>query len=195
MEWRRQLFHLSFGLLTAFAVFFFNTVNFGLAGNQIMLIIIGVGFIVFPPISYLISRGRRIPLFEELAEAHLRSGEEELPGKSAYLFYMSLIPVLIIFNWSIVVAGIVGASFADTASTIVGYYKGKKKVIGEKTWEGFVAGLVSAGLGMSLLIGFWKAFAVAALISFVELLPLRDLFGFDDNLILPLTACYFIWVL
>ncbi len=160
-----------------------------------MLVLIGAGFLIFPPISYLLSKGNKVPLFDELAEQQLREGEKELPGKSAYLFFISLVPALIIFDWRIVMTGVVGASFVDTASTIVGFYKGKKKIVGSKTWEGFLAGLLFAGLAMTFFLGFWKAFAVAAILALTELIPTRELLGFDDNLILPLAASYLIWIL
>lgn len=84
-------------------------------------------------------------------------------------------------------------AFVDPAASIVGVLWGKHRLFNNKSWEGFIGGLV-AGLLVSLILGYPLGISLilAVMASVAELITIAD---WDDNFTLPiLTASGAFWL-
>lgn len=101
-------------------------------------------------------------------------------------FIASTIIVFGVFDYSIALLALLLTVFGDFASALVGIRFGKHKLFKKKTFEGFLAGLVTNLLiGFLVLPDYFPIFLTMAVVaSVVELLTNK----LDDNLTVPLFA-------
>ena len=124
-------------------------------------------------------------LFENIFGSMLRSHERDgkLTG-ATWVMFGSVITIML-FSKQVAIIALIFMSLGDTAAGLIGQRFGKHK-IWDKSWEGFIAGLVVCiiiALNYKLLpIHVSVAGAIAAMI--IELLPIP----LDDNFKIPLGA-------
>ncbi len=140
--------------------------------------------------TVLVDFGRqKVPLiaraFNAVFGLLLREEEQtKLTGGSTVM--IAQLMMVAFFPKPIAIAGLLTLSIGDTAAALVGLSFGKIKVYKEKTLEGAVAFLVSAGVVISLVPGIpvHAAILAAAAGALVEIF-LNDV---DDNLFVPLAS-------
>ncbi len=181
LEFRRQLFHIIYGLL--FATFIY----LGILGLRGVLAIILIGLIIS-----LFSLKWKIPLVSWFLERFEREDQlKKFPGRGAIFFALGVFLALLLFPEKIALASIMVLTGGDSFSHLVGRFYGKYKFHFNKikNYEGFLAGIVFGGLGAWMFVDFWYAFAASVVAMFFEMLDI-SLFEhkLDDNLFIPLLA-------
>lgn len=174
-EFRRQMFHMIFGLVLASFLI--------LLGIEKTLLVILAGIALGSITSLLILRGFKVPLFYQLVQLFGRDAEE-IPGKGALSFVIGMGLLIAIFPvQKIALGAMLVTVIGDAFSTLVGKRFGKTKLLGEKSLEGSAAFFFSAEIAL-LAAGFspLTALLVAGTGTVIELLPI------EDNITIPL-AC------
>ncbi|ABR56346.1 diacylglycerol/polyprenol kinase family protein [Methanococcus aeolicus] len=169
-ELYRQLIHLIFGLIIAFAVLCFGKI---IIYPLFIILFIGIFLYFYLKNNYLI-------IISELHEICSRNNEN---GRGAILFIIGLLIMLIIIpDIKIIFYSILVLAVGDSLATIVGI-NGKLKIkYFKKTVEGFLAFFISSSL--ILYYGFGTVGIVMAFIgAFMELIS--EKIKIDDNLLLP----------
>ena len=176
-EYIRKIIHL-FSLIIPFGYLYIITDKYVMVQ---ILIVFNVIFLFFD-----ITRHRIVwiqSIFKYFFNDMLRGHEqkEHLTG-ATWVLIGSLISVLIFTKYVAVIA-LIFMSLGDTAAGLIGQKFGKHKV-GNKTWEGFLAGLI---ICIIVAINFpflpLKISLVGALVAMImELLPIP----LDDNFKIPL---------
>jgi dolichol kinase len=193
LEVRRQLIHGSgifIALLIKEAYSFFGG---WLYPTAILAVAISIGY----AISYLHTKGANLPILTKIINESERERDQDFPGRGALRFFIGALLTLLIFRNTpeIVAAGIIVLALGDSASTLGGVAYGRHKIPynREKSIEGSVSGFGVAFIGLLILAPFSIVIsACASLIGMaVESLPL----GVDDNLTVPITASFSIWIL
>lgn len=175
VEIRRQFIHFLFGSIIIAII--------ALQGTRISLLAISIAFLAGLVLSYAIKKGVRIPLICNVVDCVERHYEKELPGKGALFFFLGAIITIVLF-WQprIVLGALCVAVYGDAASTVFGVKFGKHKLVGKKSLEGTVAGILIAGFFLSFLFQLHIAFIAAIAGMLAELLP------FDDNFTIPIAV-------
>ncbi|MFU8652606.1 hypothetical protein [Methanotorris formicicus] len=133
---------------------------------------------------YFYLKNHHIPIISELLRLCGRKNEY---GKGAVLFAVGLlITMILIENIDVVFYAILVFSISDALATLVGV-RGKIKILGRKTLEGFLAFFISAVLILYIPYGICGIF-VAFVGALVELISRK--IKIDDNLILPLFLAF-----
>jgi dolichol kinase len=134
-------------------------------------------------ISMLIKTGYKIPLFYQIVQKVEREHEKEWPGQGAILFFISAIIVMLVFQSQLIVLGALAALiYGDSASTVFGIKFGKHKLIGKRTVEGTVAGILAMLPILIVLFPIQVAVITAIIAMAAELLPI------NDNFTIPIAA-------
>ena len=132
-------------------------------------------------------KAKVIDEFEDVLEDEVKTYErrKELPFKGAMTFYFGCFIVTLLFEARIAIASIAVLAFADSLSTLIGYFFGKHKlpINKKKSWEGSTAFFTASFLTLLLFIDPVKAVAAAIVATFVEMLP-----KIDDNIAVPLVT-------
>ena len=176
-EYIRKIIHL-FSLIIPFGYLYIITDKYLMVQ---ILIVLNVIFLFFD-----ITRLRIVWIqsifkyfFNDMLRGHEQKGH--LTG-ATWVLIGSLISILIFTKYVAVIA-LIFMSLVDTAAGLIGQKFGKHKV-GNKTWEGFLAGLI---ICIIVAINFpflpLKISLVGALVAMImELLPIP----LDDNFKIPL---------
>ena len=174
-EVRRQFIHFLFGSLIISLV--------AVGGTRESLLLISIAFLAGLVLSYSIRRGVKVPLVCNVVDCVQRHYEKEIPGKGALFFFLGAIITMVLF-WQqrIVLGALCVAVYGDAASTVFGVRFGKHKLVGKKSFEGTLAGILIAGFFLSFLFQFHIAFLAALIGMLAELLP------FDDNFTIPIAV-------
>ncbi|MBI5390833.1 hypothetical protein HZB02_05035 [Candidatus Woesearchaeota archaeon] len=192
LELRRQLFHLTLGIVIVFLLWL-HLLNAPLLA---MLAVMGAF------LSYC-SKYQNLPIIKEFLDRFERPEERKrFPGKGALYYVLGCLLTVVIFDTllhqqQIALAAIMILALGDSVSHIIGKTYGKikhpwnqKKVI-----EGTIAGIVAGALGAWLFVPLGIAMlgsAVAMIIEAVEIKYKRWII--DDNLLVPLVAGSVIWL-
>ena len=176
-EYYRKLIH-TFNLVIPLSYFFIFPDKWNFLTILIILticfIIIDICRNIFPSIRSIFSI-----LFDKMLRTH------ELHGRftgATWVMIASCISILL-FSKPVAILALIFMSLGDTAAGLIGQKFGKHK-IGEKTWEGFIAGLV-----VCLIISFnynllplHISISGALTAMIMEILPIP----LDDNFKIPL---------
>jgi len=175
LEIRRQFIHFLFGS-------FFIALLI-LLGNEATLEILIACLMIGIIISLAIKNKLKIPFFYGLVQKVEREHEKEFPGQGAILFFISAIIVLLLFrNPLIAIGALCALIYGDSASTIIGIKFGRHKLVGKRTLEGTVAGILVAIPFLTALFPLPVAIATAIIAMLAELLPI------NDNFTIPIAA-------
>ena len=176
-EYIRKIIHL-FSLIIPFGYLYLITDKYVMVQ---ILIVLNIIFLFFDITRHRIVWIQSIfkYFFNDMLRGHEQRGH--LTG-ATWVIIGSLISILI-FTKHVAVIALIFMSLGDTAAGLVGQKFGKHKV-GNKTWEGFLAGLI---ICIIVAINFpflpLKISLVGALVAMImELLPIP----LDDNFKIPL---------
>jgi len=173
-EVSRKLVHIIFGLLIAALIQF--------APIQIALPVLMTGTFAGIIFRDALVRGFRVPLISVLVDKLER--ENVRPGKGALYFALSSLFCLVLFDKEVVVPAVVTLSLLDGVATLAGYYYGKHPIIGKKTAEGTIAGIVITFFALLPLLTPVQATVSVLIAGLVELIS-----PIDDNLTIPVVVC------
>lgn len=171
-EWHRELtrksIHIGLGIFLSIVLSFTSILTF----QYFLTVVLLVGVLLA-----LIAHARIFPVLEDvLTEVH--RPKELFPGESAFVFILGvLIPTFFFADKFVIILGILGLTFQDGFSTLVGKKYGRIHLRHNKTVEGSLAGLVAAFLVFLALIPIEQAFLLALFVTLVELIPLNDSFS------------------
>jgi len=176
-EYIRKIIHL-FSLIIPFGYLYLITDKYVMVQ---ILILLNIIFLFFEITRHRIVWIQSIfkYFFNDMLRGHEQRGH--LTG-ATWVIIGSLISILI-FTKHVAVIALIFMSLGDTAAGLIGQKFGKHKV-GNKTWEGFLAGLI---ICIIVAINFpflpLKISLVGALVAMImELLPIP----LDDNFKIPL---------
>lgn len=176
-EYIRKIIHL-FSLIIPFGYLYLITDKYVMVQ---ILIVLNIIFLFFDITRHRIVWIQSIfkYFFNDMLRGHEQRGH--LTG-ATWVIIGSLISILI-FTKHVAVIALIFMSLGDTAAGLIGQKFGKHKV-GNKTWEGFLAGLI---ICIIVAINFpflpLKISLVGALVAMImELLPIP----LDDNFKIPL---------
>ena len=176
-EYIRKIIHL-FSLIIPFGYLYLITDKYVMVQ---ILIVLNIIFLFFDITRHRIVWIQSIfkYFFNDMLRGHEQRGH--LTG-ATWVIIGSLISILIFTKYVAVIA-LIFMSLGDTAAGLIGQKFGKHKV-GNKTWEGFLAGLIICFI---VAINFpflpLKISLVGALVAMImELLPIP----LDDNFKIPL---------
>lgn len=192
LELRRKLVHASGVFIALFLKESYLLFGGWLVPGGILLMAILLGY----GVSRLHIRGAQLPVLTRLINSAEREKDKAFPGRGALRFLTGAFLSLIVFrnNPDLVAAAIIVLALGDAASTLVGISFGRHRIFynKKKSFEGSVAGVAAAFLGVVALTSFSPLTALAAALTgmLVESLPL----GIDDNLTVPLAAGFAIWL-
>lgn len=129
---------------------------------------------------FRINKEMKIPYVEEL----YRELEDKKIGGEIY-YMLGCIITLLLLDLRIAAASILMVNFGDALSTIIGISFGKKKIVGNKTLPGFLAGLFINVIITILILGnLTIAIPMALTASITELFSKR----INDNLTIPIIS-------
>jgi glycerol-3-phosphate acyltransferase PlsY len=178
-EYFRKLIHL-FNLVIPLSYFFIFPDKWNFLNILILLTIcfitIDICRNIFPAVQSIFSI-----FFDKMLRDH------ELNGKftgATWVMIASCISVLL-FSKPVAILALIFMSLGDTAAGLIGQQYGKNK-IGDKTWEGFFAGLFVC-LIISInynLLPLYVSISGAFTAMIMEILPIP----LDDNFKIPLGA-------
>ena len=176
-EYIRKIIHL-FSLIIPFGYLYLITDKYVMVQ---ILIVLNIIFLFFDITRHRIVWIQSIfkYFFNDMLRGHEQRGH--LTG-ATWVIIGSLISILI-FTKHVAVIALIFMSLGDTAAGLIGQKFGKHKV-GNKTWEGFLAGLIICFI---VAINFpflpLKISLVGAIVAMImELLPIP----LDDNFKIPL---------
>jgi phytol kinase len=171
-EWHRELtrksIHIGLGVFLSIVLSLTSILTFQYFLTGVLLV--GV-------LLALIAHARVFPVLEDvLTEVH--RPKELFPGESAFVFILGvLIPTFFFTDSFVIILGILGLTFQDGFSTLIGKKYGRIHLRPNKTVEGSLAGLVAAFIVFLALIPIEQAFLLALFVTLVELIPLNDSFS------------------
>ncbi|MEK6970965.1 MAG: phosphatidate cytidylyltransferase, partial [archaeon] len=125
----------------------------------------------------LIAHARWFPVLEDvLTEVH--RPKELFPGESAFVFILGvLIPTFFFSNPFVIILGILGLTFQDGFSTLIGKRYGRTRILPTKTLEGSLGGFLAASLVFLAFLPWDQALLLSGFVTVVELIPLNDSFS------------------
>lgn len=186
LEVRRKLVHAS-GILTIFLILWLGKWNAAWIILAMALSVLLLGEYRKNKTKYKIIKSKKIDEFEESMEKVFKEHERpnSLPFQGATEFFIGCFFATILFEQTIAIAAISVLSLADAMSTLIGSYYGKHRLHANKnkTYEGSLTFLITAFLVLLFFANPLKAFIVAILATFAEMIP-----KVDDNLIIPITV-------
>lgn len=179
-ELKRQIFHMSFGLVYATG-YFFGLINVPVS---IMLLICLIGASV-----YLKKRRRVIDKIVLLLERREHLFDFPLQGPIFFIFGVTL--TIAIFDLYSATGGIIILAITDSLGTLYGKYMGRVKIPWNKKkhLEGPILGGLAAGFACMAFFPVLPAFLAAFIGAFVDTFNLRFKYVvLDDNLLIPLVG-------
>jgi len=186
LEIRRKLVHAS-GVFLIFIIIWLGKWNAALIILSIAVAFLLLGEYRKNKEKYKIIKSKELDEIEEAMEKMFKEHERPntLPFKGTTEFFIGCFLATVIFEPTIAIAAIAILSLADALSTLIGSYHGKHKlpINRKKTFEGSTAFFLTAIFVLLFFANPLKAFIVAILATFAEMIP-----KIDDNLTVPLTV-------
>ncbi len=181
LEFKRQLFHLFFGLAIVFLL------GYDILNSSILLFLISIGLVI----SFL-SKKHKIPVIWKFLEIFDRKEDlKKFPGRGVIFYLIGCFIVVLLFPKDIAMASIMILAFGDSVSVIFGARYGKilHHLTNKKFLEGALAGLIAAFIGASFFVSFFEAFFASLFAIIAEGVEIRiGMERVDDNIIMPLVA-------
>jgi len=178
LELKRQLVHLSIGMVISLSVYFL----YPSMGRFVLLPLIVVLSVIFTLPRGII----KMQPFNHLIFHFEREDDiMNFPFRGAFWYGVGILPPVLFLPLTPACAVIAVLSAGDSMSTIVGKFLGKRR-FGHKSIEGFLSffifGFLAAGVFVSPELAFLFAFlgAVMEFFSFI-----------DDNLLIPMGLSVF----
>ncbi|MFH0969970.1 MAG: hypothetical protein V1776_00735 [Candidatus Diapherotrites archaeon] len=164
----RQTVHVVLGLVCMMMLYSTSILFF----REFVIVLLLVGAIVS-----LFAEKKWVPFLNKWL-IHVEREGEHVPGEAAFLFMLGVGLTSFIFSSILpVLVGIVAYTFQDSFSTVFGLRYGKTKILGSKSLEGSLAGLVGCWIPLSIIITPGPALVVAIVATLVELFPINDALG------------------
>jgi dolichol kinase len=186
LEIRRKLVHAS-GIFLIFIIIWLGKWNAALIILSIAVAFLLLGEYRKNKEKYKIIKSKELDEIEESIEKVFKEHERPntLPFKGVTEFFIGCFLATMIFEPTIAIAAIAVLSLADAVSTLIGSYYGKHKlpINRKKTFEGSAAFFLTAIFILFFFANPLKAFIVAILATFAEMIP-----RIDDNLTVPLVV-------
>ncbi|MBD3164507.1 hypothetical protein GF323_04855 [Candidatus Woesearchaeota archaeon] len=181
LEIRRKVFHLLFGILLVFLIFY----NF--IGRLILAIIILASFLLL-----LLARKVNLPVISWCLRNFERPEiRKKFPGRGS-LFYLAGAELsLLLFSKNIAMASIIILAIGDSIPNIVGMHFGRiRHPFSDKRFlEGAAIGIVIAAIAAHIFVVWYEALIASVFAVFLEGIDIKlGLEKVDDNLIVPLSA-------
>lgn len=198
LQYARRFFHLSMGLSVALLYGLF------LEHNQAVTILGTIACILYVFEQVRIKYPEYSNKFGKITKTIYRA-EEKLKESAAIPYVIAVLLTVLIFPKVIAVAAILILAISDPLSAIVGIKWGKNRIVPDKSLEGSGAFFVSSFIIIFVVFmagthdvgkfSLWALFIFSLCSSFlgtvIEMLPLR----IDDNLIIPLSTSFILWIL
>jgi dolichol kinase len=184
LEVRRQIIHFLYGPLLIL-LYQYQIIN-----TSVLLGAIISGAAA----SYMIKKDK-LPFFAGILSFFEREHHmKQFPGRGILFFTIGAYLCLMIFEKNIAYAGIMILSAGDAVTNIVGRHFGKIKtrLNPNKYIEGTLAGILASIPAAYYFVPDIRAVTIAAIVAmFLEMPSVKvSEFEIDDNLIIPLVACF-----
>ncbi len=185
-EFRRQIFHVFFGVLLVVLI------KFDFLDVFLLIVFIIIGLVL----SFL-SRRFRIPLIHWFLSKFERADSlVRFPGRGVISYLIGALIVFLLFDKNIAMASIMILALGDSVSHLAGRFGRIINPFNNKKFlEGAIAGFMVAWLGAMLFVNLWPAFLgslIAMIVEGFEIKMGRE--QLDDNVVMPLVAAVVIWV-
>lgn len=179
LEIRRQVFHLSAGLV------FIGLIYFGIFTPLIVGVIIAAAFVLS-----VISKRYRLPGYFILKGLDRPEDIKRFPGKGGIFYLIGVFIALLLFPKYIAMASVMILALGDSIAPLVGQYGKIRNPLNKKKFlEGSIAGIIAAGIGAAFFVGWLEAFLAAIAAMVVEGIGLRiGIHPIDDNITMPVVA-------
>ncbi|MEX2689680.1 MAG: hypothetical protein Q6351_005080 [Candidatus Njordarchaeum guaymaensis] len=198
-ELGRKAFHLIAFLLYIPQVYLYTTYSIGLQSLEYILGINIIGFENYLSQGVLILLSGLIPLFSIIEFTRINFGKSFIPKKfirrkeernfAAYFYTtVAIFFISTIVSNKALITGIFVSLTYDLGSAIVGKAYGKRKILGDRTLEGVVGGLIIGFLLGFFLIDLDILIPALILVSFADIINFIDL---NDNLLFPIVTALF----
>ena len=190
LEFRRQIFHFSFG----FSIVFMHWAGF------LRLWQIGVLLLLGLFISY-ISQFKKARILSFILEKFDRPRDQKFPGRGAFFFLLGVFLCLLLFNGEnlkIAYSAILILAVGDSLNHLFGAklqrirfpWNKRKNIVGVSI------GILSGTFAAQFFVPLFPAFFASAIAICVETIPFRiGKFYIDDNVMVPLVAGGILWLL
>lgn len=190
LEARRQVFHILFGAILAFLIYF-ELIDFAI------LLIIGI----IGLFTSLVSRKYDIPIITWFLNQFDREKDRKmLPGRGALYYIIGALIVYGLFTTQpdgkdIIVGSIMILALGDAVPHFVAHMgKIKHPFSDVKYVEASLVGVMLAFLGSVFFVGHLEALLASFAAMFVEGIDLKIGWELDDNIIIPIVAATVIWI-
>lgn len=173
----RKLIHMSSAFSVLLAHFFFTFTVYAVL----------CGIIVYSVCELLRLNGIRVPLISKITEIASRKTDEGRFVLGPLCLGIGILLALLFFDESASAVAIFSLAFGDGLASLVGKIYGQKhfKVVSKKTLEGSIACFLAVFVStVFVLKNPLRAFFLALIATFVEVLPLKNL----DNIAIPLVV-------
>lgn len=181
LELKRQIFHLLLGII------FVILLNEDILNIQILFLLLLAGFLLS-----LISKKYNILGINWFLKNFDRE-KEYLPGYGALTYFLGMIIVIGVFEKNIALAGIIILAFGDSFTHLGRFGKIKNPFSKAKYLEGTFIGIIAATLGAGFFVSWQAAFFGSLIAMGVEALEIAIFKRkVDDNLLIPIIACFVI---
>ena len=188
LEYKRQLFHLVFGIILALLIYY-NLINAYILLGIVILGIIG---------SFLIKQKYISPMHWSVPVVHwfLKHCERDedlhsFPGRASIYYLLGCIVTLAFFEKHIALAGIMILALGDSVSHVIGQFYGKYRhpLNSRKLIEGWIAGIIAGFLGAIIFVNGEEAFFASLIAMTAESIEWGvDKRILDDNFFIPIIA-------
>lgn len=181
LEFKRQLFHVLFGLVLVVLLWY------GILTAHILL-----GLAVIGIILSFFAKHKHIPGIHWFLQ-HCERAEDmkTFPGRGVIHYVLGCLLVLVFFEKNTAFASMMILALGDSVSHLVGRYYGKIKhpLNDKKLVEGWLAGILAGFAGALFFVDAGKAFFAAFIAMTAETIEWRvDRRVLDDNLFIPVIA-------
>ncbi len=186
-EINRKMMHIAGGIILALLIYY------DIAQAWMFLLLVGAGIII--SMLYMMYNVPVINFFlNKFERAHLL---KKFPGKSVIYLFLAMVFMMLMFEKSIVLAGIMIWTFGDSMSALVGKHYGKwKHPTNNRLLEGTIAGIIAGSVAASFFV-YWPYALIASLVTLgiesFEWKMYRE--TFDDNFFVPVIGAFVIYFL
>lgn len=171
LEFRRNLFHLTMGILIAFSILY--------VPREVAIIGFGTGLLLCVAISERL-KVSNLPIFDLFVDKMEREGKR--PGSGVITFFIGSLIAVSVFSTYIAFVSILLVAIIDSFTVIIGKRFGKIKIYKDKSLRGFLAGFLMGLMISVVLLPVHHAIIVCLAASLTELyIP-------HDNISIPVVS-------
>lgn len=170
MEAERQFMHAVFGFIYLI-IFILLPRETAL---QVVFILLTIGLLIA-----LIHHRFKVPYLEEAINRFERTDESKIIGEAGIKFTIGILFSALAFYMlgldnRVTIGAVATLAVGDSASTIIGKKFGKTKILGKKSLEGLIAGVVVSTIALMAMLPLHIALLAATAGMLSELLPIND---------------------